>query len=198
MPSPRPADPRERIERAAYELFSQHGTRAVGVDALAERASVAKMTLYRHYPSKDELVLAFLRRREELWTRSWLEGVVRDHRRAPAERLLAIFDLFDGWFRRPSFEACSFAKVLLEHGDPKHRARVAARGHIQVVRSLVAGLAREAGVRDAERFAQQWQMLMMGSIIAAYAGERDAARSAREVGALLLASEGLRKRRRRK
>jgi hypothetical protein len=88
--------------------------------------------------------------------------------------------------------------VLLEHGDPKHRARVAARGHIQVVRSLVAGLAREAGVRDAERFAQQWQMLMMGSIIAAYAGERDAARSAREVGALLLASEGLRKRRRRK
>src|SRR5919201_3662722 len=123
MPNPRPADPRERIERAAYELFSQHGTRAVGVDALAERAGVAKMTLYRHYPSKDELVLAFLRRREELWTRSWLEGVVRDHRRAPAERLLAIFDLFDGWFRRPGFEACSFTKVLLEHGDPKHPAR---------------------------------------------------------------------------
>src|SRR4051794_8731149 len=119
MQSLRPADPRERIERAAYQLFSQHGIRAVGVDALAARARVAKMTLYRHYPSKGDLVLAFLRRREELWTRTWLQNVVRDRRRAPGERLLAIFDLFDGWFRKPDYEACAFLKALLEHSDPK-------------------------------------------------------------------------------
>src|SRR6266404_7816167 len=110
------ATPRERIERTAYELFSRHGVRAVGVDTLSARAGVAKMTLYRHYPSKDELALAFLRRREELWTRSWLQQEVERRAQAPAARLLAVFDVFDKWFRRSDFEGCSFVKVLLEHG----------------------------------------------------------------------------------
>jgi AcrR family transcriptional regulator len=182
-------DARERIERTAYELFSQHGIQAVGVDTLASRAGVAKMTLYRHYPSKHHLALAFLRRREELWTRTWLANVIRDRTRKPADRLLAIFDLFDGWFRKADYEACSFLKTLLEHGDPKHPVRIAARGHIELIRSLLIGLAAEARVRRPERFALQWQMLMMGCIVAAYAGERDAARSVREVAALLLQKE---------
>jgi AcrR family transcriptional regulator len=189
MPSARTLDPRERIERAAYQLFSQHGTRAVGVNALAEQAGVAKMTLYKHYPSKDDLVLAFLRRREELWTRTWLAHVTRDRSRAPAERLLGIFDLLDGWFRKSDYEACSFLKTLLEHSDPKHPVRTATVGHIQEVRALLIELAAEIGVRSPSRFAQQWHMLMMGSIVAAYAGARDAARNAREVGALLLQKE---------
>ena len=70
--SPRQASARERIDHAAYELFSRHSIRTIGVDTVAAHAGVAKMTLYKHYPSKDELALAFLRRREELWTRSWL------------------------------------------------------------------------------------------------------------------------------
>ena len=60
---------RERISRAAYELFSRDGVRAVGVDAVIARAGTAKMTLYRNFPSKDDLIVDFLRRREELWTR---------------------------------------------------------------------------------------------------------------------------------
>ncbi len=186
------SDPRERIERAAYQLFSQHGVRAVGVDMLAEHAGVAKMTLYKHYPSKDDLAHAFLRRREELWTRTWLGRVTRDRSRTPAERLLGIFDLFESWMRRPDYEACSFTRVLLEHSDRKHPVRRATVGHIAVIRSLLVEVAKEAGVRRPERFAQQWQMLMMGCIITAYAGELDAARSAREAGALLLRNEGRR------
>jgi len=185
-------DARERIERTAYQLFSQHGIQAVGVDTLASRAGVAKMTLYRHYPSKGDLALAFLRRREELWTRTWLAHAIRDRTRKPAERLLGIFDLFDGWFRKADYEACSFLKTLLEHSDPKDRVRLATLGHIQVIRALISELAAEAGVRNPERFALQWQMLMMGCIVAAYAGERDAARRAREVGRLLLQHEARR------
>ncbi|HYL25431.1 MAG TPA: TetR/AcrR family transcriptional regulator [Burkholderiales bacterium] len=185
-------DARERIERTAYQLFSQHGIHAVGVDTLASHAGVAKMTLYRHYPSKDDLALAFLRRREELWTRTWLANVIRDRTRKPAERLLGIFDLFDGWFRKANYEACSFLKTLLEHSDPRHRVRIAALGHVQAIRALIIQLAAEARVRNPERFALQWQMLMMGCIVAAYAGERDAARRAREVGRLLLQSEARR------
>jgi len=150
------------------------------------------MTLYKHYPSKDQLALAFLRRREELWTRCWLQSVNRDRSRAPHERLLAVFDLLEAWRRRPDFEACSFTKALLEHSDPQHPVRIAVQGHIATIRGFLIELAKEAGARDPVRFAQQWHILMAGCIIAGYAGEADAARNAREVGRLLLQSEGRR------
>jgi|SRR5262245_7167793 len=68
---------RERILDSAYELFSHRGIRAVGIDEIRERADVAKATLYRHFASKDDLVLAFLDRREQLWTREWVEREAR-------------------------------------------------------------------------------------------------------------------------
>jgi len=191
LPS-RPASARERIDQTTYELFSRHGIRAVGVDTISARSGVAKMTLYRHYPSKDDLALAFLRRREELWTRSWLQQEVERRARKPAERLLAVFDVFEKWFRRSDFEGCSFIKVLLEHDDRGHPVRKAAETHIETVRVFLRGLAADAGVRDADAFARQLQMVMMGSIVAAHAGDRDAARRAKELGSLLLARAGTR------
>ncbi len=191
-PASRPASARERIDRTAYELFSRHGIRAVGVDTLSARSGVAKMTLYRHYPSKDDLALAFLRRREELWTRSWLQQEVERRARAPAERLLAVFDVFDKWFRRSDFEGCSFMKVVVEHGDQGDRVRKAAEAHIETVRAFLRQLAEDAGVRAADGFARQWQIVMMGSIVAAHAGDQDAARRAKELGSLLLARAGIR------
>ncbi len=191
LPS-RPASARERIDQTAYELFSRHGIRAVGVDTISARSGVAKMTLYRHYPSKDDLALAFLRRREELWTRSWLQQEVERRAQAPAERLLAVFDVFDKWFRRSDFEGCSFVKVLLEHGDAGHPVRRAAEAHIETIRAFLRQLAADAGVRDVDAFARQLQIVMMGSIVAAYAGDRDAARRAKELGSLLLARAGIR------
>ncbi len=191
LPS-RLASARERIDQTAYELFSRYGVRAVGVDTISARSGVAKMTLYRHYPSKDDLALAFLRRREELWTRGWLQREVERRARTPAKRLLAVFDVFDKWFRRSDFEGCSFAKVLLEHGDRGHPVRNAAEAHIETIRAFLRRLAGDAGARDADGFARQWQIVMMGSIVAAYAGDRDAARRAKELGSLLLARAGIR------
>jgi AcrR family transcriptional regulator len=186
------ASARERIDRTTYELFSRHGIRAVGVDTISARSGVAKMTLYRHYPSKDDLALAFLRRREELWTRSWLQQEVERRARTPAAQLLAVFDVFEKWFRRRDFEGCSFIKVLLEHGDRGHPVRKAAEAHLETIRAFLRRLAADAGVRDADAFARQWQMVMMGSIVAAYAGDQDAARRAKEIGLLLLARAGIR------
>src|SRR5438876_7849883 len=190
-PLSRLASARERIDRTAYELFSRHGIRAVGVDTISARSGVAKMTLYRHYPSKNDLALAFLRRREELWTRSWLQQEVERRARKPAERLLVVFDVFEKWFQRRDFEGCSFIKVLLEH-DREHPARKATEVHIETIRAFLRRLAADAGVSDADAFARQWQMVMMGSIVAAYAGDRDAARRAKEIGLLLLARAGIR------
>ncbi len=191
-PLSRLASARERIDRTAYELFSRHGIRAVGVDTISARSGVAKMTLYKHYPSKEELALAFLRRREELWTRSWLQQEVERRARTPAERLLVVFDVFEKWFRRRDFEGCSFIKVLLEHDDREHPVRKATEAHIETIRAFLRRLAADAGVRDADAFARQWQMVMMGSIVAAYAGDQDAARRAKEIGLLLLARAGIR------
>ena len=190
--SSRRASARERIDHTVYELFSRHGIRAVGVDTTTARSGVAKMTLYRHYPSKNDLALAFLRRREELWTRSWLQQEVERRARKPAERLLAVFDVFEKWFRRRDFEGCSFIKVLLEHDDRGHPVRKAAEAHIETIRAFLRRLAADAGVRDADAFARQLQMVMMGSIVAAHAGDRDAARRAKDVALLLLARAGIR------
>ena len=190
-PRTRPASARERIDQTVYELFSRHGIRAIGVDTISARSGVAKMTLYRHYPSKDDLALAFLRRREELWTRSWLQQEVERRAHTSAGRLLAVFDVFDKWFRRSDFEGCSFAKALLEHSDPGHPVRKAAEAHIETIRAFLRRLAADAGARDVDTFARQLQMVMMGSIVAAYAGDRDAARRAKEVGVLLLARAGI-------
>jgi AcrR family transcriptional regulator len=182
-------DARERILQTAYDLFSRHGIRAVGVDTVIARSGVAKMTLYRHYPSKDHLALAFLRRREELWTRAWLQTEVERRGGSPRERLLAIFDVFDKWFRRADFEGCSFINVLLEIDDRTHPVRSATVRHLEMIRSFLRQLAADAGVRDPDGFARQWHILMKGSIVAAGEGDRDAARRARDIGSLLLARE---------
>src|SRR5438270_14082798 len=111
---------RERILDSAYALFSRNGVRAVGVDEVIDHASVAKATLYRHFASKDDLVLAFLERRGEVWTRGWVEQEARRRGATAEEQLLAIFDLFDEWFRRDDYEGCSFVNVLLEVRDLDH------------------------------------------------------------------------------
>src|SRR3989442_13080696 len=88
---------RERILASAYELFSRRGIRAVGTDEVIERAGVAKATLYRHFATKNDLVLAVLERRDQIWTHGLIE--VQSARRGdtPEEQLLAIFDVMHDW-----------------------------------------------------------------------------------------------------
>src|SRR5256886_16130574 len=103
---------RERILDTAYELFSRRGVRGVGVDEVIERAGVAKATLYRHFPSKDDLVVAFLELREQRWTRGLLEAGARRLGAGPEEQLLSPFHGLDVWFRRADFEARSLINLL--------------------------------------------------------------------------------------
>jgi AcrR family transcriptional regulator len=179
------SDVRERILDTAYELFSRRGIRGVGVDEVISRAGVAKATLYRHFPSKDQLVLAFLERREERWTLGWVEAEARRRSSTPEQQLLAIFDLFDEWFRRDDFEACSFINVLLEMGAP-HPAGGACVRHLENIRAVVRSLAEEAGIGDTDSFARSWHILMKGSIVSAAEGDAEAARRAKSMASLLI------------
>ena len=184
-PASRVSPVRDRILEASYELFSRRGIRAVGVDELIERAGVAKASLYRHFPSKDDLVVAFLERREQRWTNGWVEREARRRGSGPEDQLLAIFEAFDEWFRREDFEACSFINVLLELG-PGHPAGSASVRHLENIRSIVRGLAEQAGLRDPVAFAHSWHILMKGSIIAAAEGDVDAAQRAQSMARRLI------------
>jgi AcrR family transcriptional regulator len=176
---------RQRILDTAYELFSRRGIRDVGVDEVVEQAGVAKATLYRHFATKDDLVVAFLAEREQVWTLGFVELEARRRGLTPEERLLAIFDVFDEWFRRDDFEACSFINVLLEMGAD-HRAGKASIDHLANIRGVVATLAEEAGLRDPEQFARSWHILMKGSIVSAAEGDHDAATRAQAMARLLI------------
>ena len=177
---------RERILGTAYELFSHRGIHDVGVDELVERAGVAKATLYKHFRSKDDLVLAFLEQREQIWTYGWVEGEARRRGSTPEEQLLAIFDLFDEWFYGDDFEGCSFVNSLLEFRDLDHPVGRASADYLENIRSVVRNLALEAGLRDPDDFALSWHILMKGSIVQAAEGDRGAAKRAQALGNLLI------------
>ena len=180
---------RERILAAAYELFSHSGVRAVGVDAITELAGVAKMTLYRNFKGKNELAMAFLQQCEERWLTDWVRAETQARATSPAQRLLAIFDIFTEWFERDDFDGSPFVTSLLEFEDRDDPVRQACVRHLANVRGYLCELATEAGVAEPERFAAQWHILVHGSIIAAHEGDLDAATKAREVGVLLLDRE---------
>jgi len=182
---------RERVLATAYDLFSRHGTRAVGVDRIIAESGVAKMTLYRNFASKDDLILAFLERREELWTRAWLQAEVERRASTPGGRLLAIFDTFGEWFAINGFEGCSFINVMLVLPEPGNPVRDACVQHLAEIRSFLVDLAEQAGIADPDAFARQWHILMKGSIVSAAEGDTAAAARARELGALLLERHGI-------
>jgi AcrR family transcriptional regulator len=178
---------RERVLAAAYDLFAHRGIRDVGVDEIVSEAGIARATLYRHFKSKDDLVLAFLERREQQWTFGSLEAEARRRGDNAEDRLLAIFDVFDEWFQREDFEACSFVNVLFEM-RPTHPLGQASIHHLRNLRGIVERLAAEAGIDDSVEFARSWHILMKGSIVAATEGDLLAAKRAQTMARTLIAS----------
>ncbi|UKA77585.1 TetR/AcrR family transcriptional regulator [Arthrobacter sp. FW306-07-I] len=179
------ANPEERILSVAYGLFSRRGIRDVGVNELIERSGVAKATFYRHFPSKDSLVLAFLEQRDKHWTVDAVISKARSRGDTPVEQLLAIFDVFSDWFRQDGFEGSAFINVLLEMG-PSHPLGKASIDYLAKMRGHVEALATEAGLVCAEEFARSWHILMKGSIISATEGDLQAAQRAKEMARWLI------------
>jgi AcrR family transcriptional regulator len=177
--------PRERLLGAAYELFAAKGIGQVGIETILAKSGCAKASLYSNFDSKVDLAIAFLDRREAVWTRGWLETEIKRRASTPEQRLLTIFDVFDGWFRKKTFEGCSFINVLLE-SEADSPVRRAAGIHLAKIRAIIRDLAKEARLRDPEKFAQAWHMLMKGSIVSACEGNRNAARDAKRAARLII------------
>jgi len=182
--SPR-TDARERILTAAYDLFSRRGVRDVGVDELIQRSGVANATFYRHFASKDDLVLAFLERREELWTVGTIVEKALKRVGTAREQLLAVFDVFDEWFRRRDYEGDPFMNVFLEMGVD-HPLGQASLERLNTVRRMIQQRAEDANMREPEAFARSMQLLMKGSIMGARMGDLDSALRARQLAGWLI------------
>jgi AcrR family transcriptional regulator len=157
--------PRERILEAAGRLFLRNGYRAVGVDTIIAEAGVAKMTLYAHFPSKDDLIVAYLERANaQFW--AWLDGAVAGVD-DPGARLVAMFDAVGRLADSPQCLGCTFQGAAAEFPDPEHPGHRVALAHKQAVLAAMRTLAREAGLRDPEVLADQLLLLMDGAWVAA-------------------------------
>ena len=185
-----PMGARERIMETASDLFARRGIRDVGIAELISRAGVAKATFYGHFASKDELVFAFLERCHQDQT---IEQIIAETKRRasdPRDRLLAIFDVLDGWFRQDDFQACAFVSTMLEMGAT-HPLGQASAGYLAEVRVFISALAAEAGFDQPDVFARACHILTKGSIISAVEGDQEAAVLAKRMAAsLILAHSG--------
>jgi AcrR family transcriptional regulator len=155
---------RDKLIDTALRLFAQHGYRATGIDTIIAEAGVAKMTLYHHFKSKDELIVAALRRRDTEW-REWFIQRATKLAESPRERLLAVFDVMEEWFRNKDYHGCSFGQAATEFRDPKHSVHKMASEHKQKMLAYFRELAAAAGAKDPELLAQQISLLVEGAVI---------------------------------
>jgi len=157
---------RERLIEAAGRLFGQVGIRAAGIDRILAEAGVAKMSLYKHFSGKDELVVAALHRKDELF-RETFEAMVGS-RREPRARFLGVFDALEKWFGRPDFRGCLFLNAAAELVEPDCPGREVIAAHKAWVLGRLHGLSVDAGVPDPDSFAAQIMLLFDGAIARAY------------------------------
>jgi AcrR family transcriptional regulator len=178
---------RGNILRAALELFSVSGVRAVGLDAVAGRAGVAKVTLFRHFPTKAELVAAVLADADALYLESFRAAMGRGGNE-PAARILAVFDGLDELFRQPGYHGCLFINTALALAEDDHPAHALVASHKQALRDLLAGELRRAGHPEPDAGSDQLLLLVDGALVAGALRPRSRpARSARALAEEVLA-----------
>jgi AcrR family transcriptional regulator len=156
---------RDRILETAQRLFYRDGFRAVGIDTIIAEAGVAKMSLYRHFPSKDDLIVAYLQEADRRYW-DWLDGAVADIE-DPGDRLLGMFEAIEKLATNPECLGCAFQGTAAEYPARDHPGHRVALAHKESVRQRFTTLAREAGLADPEGLADQLLLLMDGAWVAA-------------------------------
>jgi AcrR family transcriptional regulator len=157
--------PKAKLFQTAMRLFYQNGYRAIGVDTIAAESGISKMTLYRHYPSKDDLIAAYLRHSNEVF---WLHFAhITNAAPTPREQLLAFFSALQAYVASPACYGCPFLNVATEYPDQAYAGHQLALEHKQAVRAKFHQLAREAGARQPAALGDALFLLMDGAYMAA-------------------------------
>jgi len=182
---------RDHLVDTASNLFARDGFRAVGIERILHESGVAKMTLYKHFRSKDDLIVAVLRQVDDRCRRAIVEGSA-DPAFSPRERVLSIFDVLHAWLAASSFRGCMFAQACAEYPDDASAVRRAALEHKRFVRDHVVGLLLDAGITNPGPLADQLMMLFEGATVLSSLHKSAApARDARSTADRLLVGAGM-------
>lgn len=180
----RPSKKEPLVETAA-DLFEKNGYHATGIDKILEASGVAKMTLYNHFKSKEDLIVAALELRDERF-KTWFKDRVEALADNPRDRLIAMFDVLEEWFESDGFVGCMFLAAAGEYGDREHPIHQMAARHKRAIYDYTVSLAKEAGALDARSLAQQLLVLQEGATAVAHVldapiAARQAKRAARTI-----------------
>lgn len=158
------ANARERILLAAKTLFSSQGIRATSVDSVVKSANTHKMTLYKHFCSKEALIVAYLDKHSaEFW--AWFVAQIERKAQTPKDQLLAIFDVHAGWLASPDFQGCPLIKAAAEYPEQSHAVHRASAAFYRRLKHHMTDLSARAGAQSPERLAGQLRALFEGAIV---------------------------------
>lgn len=182
---PRPGR-RDHIIEVAIELFCEKGFHATGVDTIMRTAGVSKKTLYNHFRSKDELILASLQQYDGVFRNNFMRNV-EQLADTPRDKLLAIFDSARNWFDDQNFFGCMFVNVVGEYSDPTNPVREVSKNFKQMLRRYMYELSCEAGADDPDKLADEIAILLEGAIVTAQVtGSSSGAETAKRIATQLL------------
>ena len=177
---------RDRLIDTAIHLFNRYGFHATGVDRIVAVAKVAKKTLYAHFPSKEDLIIAALSRKRAAFADKFLPAVLASSDQ-PRDRLLALFELAKSWFDDPDFYGCIFVNAAVEYSEPGHPINACAREFKTLLRGFALEQAQAGGAADPESLADQIALLFEGATTVAQVSARpDAATTAKAIAAQLV------------
>lgn len=160
-----PPDVRDRILDTASRLFYQRGVRAVGVDLVVQEAAVAKMSLYRYFPTKDDLIVAFLEREDREFWALWDEVAAANP--DPADELRAHMRWIAERLARENYRGCPQINVAAEFAEQDHPARQVAQRHMQRLREHLHSIAERLGVPHPGPLAARLALLINGAFVSA-------------------------------
>lgn len=177
---------REQLIQTAVTLFAKNGIHATGIDTIVEHSGVTKKTLYAHFRSKEELVLAALRHYDGQFRNSFMRQV-EAKARTPQTRLLAIFDVAEAWFRQNNFYGCMFINAVGEHSDPDTSLRNVCGDFKRMMGNFILDLCVKAGARNPHQLAEELALLLEGAIVTAQVSRKpEAAQIAKRAAAVLI------------
>lgn len=165
-PEAEPQDLRGHILSVASDLFYKRGVRAVGVDLVVDEAKVAKTSLYRYFPTKDDLIVAFLRAEDEDFWAVW-DAVAAKHAKDPRAEIEAHMRWIGERLARSNYRGCPQINVAAEFAEHEHPARGVARAHMLALRERLTAIARRMRVANPERLGAQLALLVNGAFVSA-------------------------------
>ncbi len=180
------SEKRQELIGAAIELFASHGFHGTGIDRIAEHAKVSKKTMYHHFRSKEELIVAALRYQDSLFRNHFIRAV-EQAASTPYDRLLAVFDVAHDWFLQRDFYGCIFINAISEYADRNSSIREACKEYKRQMRDYIEEITRSLDVHDPDRLAAELAILLEGSIVTAQVSQLpEAAHTAKQAARTLI------------